>query len=702
VTEVHASGSPERYLHLKGRRASALLEMDEGGAPLWRYWGPAIADHVSPPKPLRALRSTPSFSLDADQPLSLFPTFGLGWFHQSALLAHRGGQDFAQAFTHCAVEETSPGREAVVRLTDPKALIAVTIALRMDDDALTIVTTLTNAGAEPLEVQWLAAGVVPLSAEAASVRSYGGRHLSEFHPQVDALGRSLWRRENRRGLTSHDNFPGAVVATSAATAHSGLAYGAQLAWSGNHVQTIEQIDDGRFQWQMGEWLAPGEVRLAPGGSITTPEMVVAASDEGLNGVAAAFHGAARARLAWPGGAMRPRPVSFNTWEGNYFDHDFASLTSQADLAAALGMERFVLDDGWFRGRDNDRAGLGDWTADAVKYPEGLGPLVDHVRGLGLEFGLWVEPEMVNPDSDLYRRHPEWALQLADRPIITGRNQLVLDMSLAEVRDYLFDHLDRLLRAHPIAYLKWDHNRDLTAAGSHGLPAYRAQVLGAYALFGALRRAHPGVEIEACAGGGGRIDLGVLAHTHRFWTSDCIDARARIGIQRGFLQFMPPEVMGAHVGTSPAHTTSRRQGMNFRAAVALGGHLGVELDPRRLDETARQTLARWIDLYKQWRGLLHGGRVWLGEAADGLLWQAQGRDDASEILLCVFRLDPQVLRHAAAVTLPMVDRSAAYRATPLYPEGPAWDVDGEWLARVGLTTPRMGAEQSWVLHLQRRA
>ena len=658
---------------------------------------------MAPPRAIRDERPTPSFSLDLDQPLNVFPTFGVGWFEQSALLAHRQGRRFEQAFTRCDVEWIAAGRSVRFHLQDALAEVEVIVSLKLNDDTLALSSELTNRGETELDVQWLAAGVVPLPGDADVVRSFGGRHISEFHPQDDRLHRGLWRRENRRGLTSHDNFPGAVVTTPGSTAHEGLAYGAQLAWSGNHVQTIEGLNDGRFQWQMGVWLAPGEGLLAPGATLASPEMVATCSERGLNGISQNFHQAARARLSWSTGPMRPRPVSFNTWEGTYFDHRLDDLKAQAEIAAELGVERFVLDDGWFQGRQNDRSSLGDWQPDQAKYRDGLGPLIDHVLGQGLEFGLWVEPEMVNPDSELFRSHPDWALQIAGRPLITGRNQLVLDMTRPDVGDYLFSWLNGLLSEHPIAYLKWDHNRDLTAAGaSDGRAAYLAQVTATYALLDLLRAKHPDVEIEACAGGGGRIDLGILGRTHRFWTSDCIDARSRVEIQRGFLQFLPPEVMGAHVGASPAHTTSRMQSLNFRAACALPGHFGIELNLRSLDLGECTALKSWIEFYKTWRDHLHRGAVWLGEGADGLMWQAHGDIEAHEVLLFVTRLDPQVLRHSVPLRLPMLDRESTYRVEPLRSNAPAFEASGAWLRGNGLAVSPMQAEKCRIYLLRREA
>ena len=715
--------SPAQYVVLHSRCSSVMLETHTDEAPIWRYWGPRLPDDARPGMSLRDTRPLPSFMLDFDQPLTLVPTFGVGWFGQSALLAHRDGRAFAQAFTRSEVEWLVPQREVTLRLTDEVAQLRAEVRLRLDEasDVLVASTALTNLGDAVLDVQWLAAATLPLPGHCVQVRSYAGQHMHEFMLQVEPLSRSLWRRESRRGRTSHDCFPGAVVTTPGTTEDTGLVYGAHLAWSGNHQQTIEWLHDAQYQWQMGEWLAPGEGRLAPGATLRTPEMVASCSSEGLNGLAANFHAELRSRLNWAGGVMPPRPVHLNTWEGFYFDVHPDKVKELATAAAAVGIERFVLDDGWFHGRHHDRAALGDWWPDETKFPQGLGDLVAHVNALGMEFGIWFEPEMVNPDSELYRAHPDWALQLDGRAMLTARNQLVLDISRAEASDYLFEKISALLRTLPIRYIKWDHNRDLTSAGlADGLPGYRAQVLAVYALMGRLRAAHPEVEIESCSGGGGRIDFAVLRHTHRVWTSDCIDALSRVEIQRGFLQFFPPEIMGAHVGTAPAHTTGRTQAMAFRAAVALPGHLGVELDVRHLGDAERAELRGWIALYKQLRERLHAGRVWLGSGEDGLVWQAHGDEQASDLVLLVYRPQPTNHRYSPPLRLPMLDAGARYRVRELLPEGtvrltdrhhtaPFFDainrpegavVDGAWLAQAGLPTRRAHAETAFIVRLRR--
>ncbi len=677
------------FIVLHGRATSLALERVQG-APLWRHWGARLSDGVVP---TAFSRSLPSFSLDHNIALSVFPTFGMGWFGQSALLAHREGRDFAQDFTGCTVENIGTNGVRIV-LSDAVARIDVAVVMMLDPqtDVLTVSTALTNAGDAPLDVQWLAAATLPLPRSAERVHSWGGRHNNEFIAHEDKIGGAIWRRENRRGLTSHEDFPGAVVHDE-----SSAAWGAQLAWSGNHVQTIEPLGDGLAQWQLGEWLAPGEVRLAAGETLTSPEVLATYSLDGANGVAQNFHTAVRQRMAWPSGVMRPRPVHLNTWEALYFGHDPGDLKSLADAAAKIGIERFVLDDGWFAGRNNDTSSLGDWTPDPQKYPDGLGPLATHVVGLGMEFGLWVEPEMVNPDSDLFRKHPEWALQIAGRPQPTGRHQLVLDMARTEVRDHVFDALAALLGTLPIAYLKWDHNRALApAAGADGRASYRSQVLGSYTLLDRIRADFPEVEIESCAGGGGRIDAGIATRTHRFWTSDNNDAVSRVAIQRGFLQFMPPELMGAHVGASPAHATGRRQSLDFRALVALPGHLGVEMDPRQLDPAERERLAGWIARYKQWRNDLSCGQVWTGTIDDSVVWQVQGSAEA--LFVFVYRLAPTALRYPLPLPLAMLVPARRYLVETLFPKGTAETVDGSWLKEHGLMLPDLKPEHGVVYRL----
>ncbi|MEL6829946.1 MAG: alpha-galactosidase, partial [Pseudomonadota bacterium] len=353
-------------------------------------------------------------------------------------------------------------------------------------------------------------------------------------------------------------------------------------------------------------LLPGEIRLAPGDSYHSPVLYAAVSQAGFSGLSQRFHSHIRNTVMDGRIKRKPRPIHYNTWEAVYFDHDLQTLKSLADKAAQVGVERFILDDGWFGSRRNDQSGLGDWVVSPDVYPDGLAPLIDHVQDLDMEFGLWFEPEMVNPDSDLFRAHPDWVLQVDGVEHIPFRNQYVLDLTRDEVSNYLFERLDALLSEYAIAYVKWDMNRDIHHPGSNGRPAAHAQTRAVYALMDRLRAAHPNVEIESCASGGGRADYGVLQRTDRIWTSDSNDALDRQRIQSGATHFFPLEILGAHVGPRTCHITGRKLSMSLRVATAFFGHMGLELNLLKESERDLGTLAAGIALHKVYRDVLHAG------------------------------------------------------------------------------------------------
>ena len=590
--------------------ATTLLLLQRGTElPEIVSWGPRLPDglDLDGAASLRD-RATRRNGLDQDHVEAvLMPTLGTGALRAPAFVASRGGIDWTADFTEVTVHAEAGVLRVAARDPVARLLLELTLALRPDDDLLSTRARLSNTGDAPLQLERLAAGVFLLPAGSDELLVFDGRWGREFGEHRVSLAGGAWASENRRGRM-HDRFAALIAGIPGFDEDRGLVHGVHLGWSGNHRTTAERLEDGRVLLATGEWLHPGEVVLAPGEAYQTPTAYAALSADGLGGLSRRFHdGVRRQVLRWPGGAMRPRPVTLNTWEGNYFSHDHDRLVAQAEAAAAIGIERFVLDDGWMAGRRDEHAGLGDWRPDPAKYPYGLGPLIEAVTGLGMEFGLWVEPEMVNPDSDLARAHPGAVLRIDGRPAHLSRHQLILDLTRPEIAEGIFAQLDALLRAHPISYLKWDMNRDFVAAGDvDGRPAYRRHLLATYALLDRLLAAHPALEIESCSSGGGRPDLGILHRTHRVWTSDCTDALERLSIQRGFSRLLPPELMGAHVAASPNHQTGRRHTLGFRAAVALFGHLGVELDPTLLDEAERAELVAWIALHKRLRPLLHGG------------------------------------------------------------------------------------------------
>ncbi|KHS48399.1 alpha-galactosidase [Novosphingobium subterraneum] len=688
--------------------ASLAWDTAEGRAPVWRHFGPTVETQGLPP--LSDLRGPASYSLDHDVPFCSVPVSGLGWFGPAFLKVSSAGKCLDIDFS--AVDVSDGAGCVIIRCRDEDSGVEVEQTFEVSGRACVCRSVVRNVGDLAFSVDWLASAMLPLPSTSGRIVSWRGRHNAELVECCEAMPQQSWVREVRRGISGHGGPGGVFVLDHGATLHQGTVRALQLAWSADNRVAIERDDEGCWIMSAGALLQPGEVTLSPGDSWTAPDAIFTVSTEGRNGAASAFHDAVRARLQWPGRTMRPRPVHLNSWEACYFDHDEARIVALAEAAASVGVERFILDDGWFRNRDDDTSGLGDWTADPRKYPNGLKPLADRVNALGMEFGLWVEPEMINPDSDLYRAHPDWALSLPGRPQPTARNQLVLDMARTDVRDYLFDCLDALLTELPITYLKWDHNRDLAPAGG------AAQLRGVYALLARVRAAHPGVEVESCAGGGGRNDAGMAEFCHRYWTSDNIDAVSRISIQRGFLSFLPPEVMGSHIAASPAHATGRSHPLAFRAAMALTGHLGVEMDPRTLSEGERAELAGWISFYKQWRDLLHQGRVWLGEGADGILWQAQGKED--ELLLFIIRAEPPADRRPQPLPLPFAagggwwdvqlmriaggEGGHAMQSAPLFEAMIAepQKFSASWLAHSGLPLPPSKAETVSIFHMRKCA
>ncbi|WP_420346132.1 alpha-galactosidase [Pelagibius sp.] len=661
---------PPAFVRLDGADSSLLLDCRGPGVPLCLHWGPTLPGGIDPEA--LAVSAQPRLRqhaiLDSPPPVSLLPEAGLGFFGAPGLEGHRGRNDWATAFELREIEQEDDALR--LHLEEPRAMLALTLDIRLHT-ASGIVSrrsALTNRAAKPYNLTWLAGAAFDLPEDAEDALLLNGAWSSEFTPRRMGLGAGQIAQECRRGRTSHASFPGCIVGSRGFDDLQGSVYGFHLAWSGNHRLLIDHQPDAGHQVQLGELLLPGEVILGEGERYESPWVHAAWSSAGLNDLSQRFHAFLRDAVLPPRVAAQPRRVHYNSWEAIYFDHSEEKFFALAEQAAALGVERFVLDDGWFPGRVSAQSGLGDWQVDPTKYPQGLDPLIARITDLGMDFGLWVEPEMINPDSDLYRAHPDWVLALPGHARPTGRHQLVLDLTRPEVSDHLFAWLDRLLSDHAIAYLKWDHNRDLAPAGDAlGRPAARRQTLAFYALLDRLRAAHPQVEIESCASGGGRADYAVLRRSERLWTSDNNDALARQTIQRGASLFFPPEVLGAHVGPAASHTAGRRFSLDFRAGTALFGHFGLEFDLAELSAAEHDSLKAWIALYKRFRSLLHGGRLYrlpfMG--AHGQAWLSIAQD-ASEGLAALVCLEPPLPPRPAPLRLPGFDPDADYRVTLLPP------------------------------------
>ncbi|MCB0989454.1 MAG: alpha-galactosidase [Acidimicrobiales bacterium] len=682
---------------IEGQRLSATVAVSDKMPEIVSI-GPAF----SPSRELLG-RAVAHGGLDEPVPLGIVAEESNGHMGRPGLMGMRSdGTAWSPRFG-CVAYEADTTR-LWVKLHDPIAQLELEIELVIDD-VLVVRTSLTNTGPSIYVLSRLSPSI-PVPATATELVSFRGRWAREF-----SLCREPWTGlrvvENRRGRTSHQSAPALIAGTAGFGEQHGSLWGVQLAWSGNHELAAEVLADGRRHIQAGELIAPGEVMLEPGQSYSMPEVVVAWSNCGLTSLSQAFHAHARSFLP----ISRPRPVSLNTWEAVYFDHDLERLCALADAAAQVGVERFILDDGWFGGRRNDRAGLGDWWVSPDVWPEGLDPLIDRVTVLGMEFGLWVEPEMVNPDSELYRAHPDWTLTTPGYVPLQGRHQLVLDLGRPEVADHLFASIDALLQRYPIGYLKWDMNRDIVQGSHGGRPGARGHVIGLYSLLDRIREAHPQVEIESCASGGGRADLAVLRRACRIWTSDCNDALERQAIQRGFSVLFPPEVMGSHIGPATSHTTGRTQTLAFRAATALFGHLGIEWNLLEAGEEDLARLAAAVAAHKRLRPLLHSGNVVRLDHPDpSVVAHGVVSPDATQAVFCLSQvatgsselplnfhpvgLDPHAEYVASLASELGLPRRAARRKPPWFP-GPVRS-SGKTFERQGLPLPPLDPETCLII------
>ncbi|WP_022706241.1 alpha-galactosidase [Paracoccus zeaxanthinifaciens] len=497
----------------------------------------------------------------------------------------------------------------------------------------------------PIRLHWLTAGALLLPAHLDRLTEFAGRWTREWQPVTTVLDHGMRVREARTGRSGHEHPPHMILATQGTTNTRGENAAIHYGWSGGHRMVVETLPEGRRQLQLGH--VTGSER-APATAFATAEMIVARSDGGLNGTAIPFQRHIRDNLPR---ARQPRPVHYNGWEAIYFRHDQAELRRIADRAAELGAERFVLDDGWFGLRDDDTSSLGDWVIDPRKHPEGFGPLIDHVRGLGMRFGLWFEPEMINEDSDLHRAHPDWVMGPADQ--IRGRNQLHLDMSREDVRDHLFARIDAVLSGNDIDYVKWDHNR-LTPFPD------AAQTRGVHALLDRLRTAHPGVEFESCASGGGRIDAGILTRCGRVWLSDSNDALERLRIQHHAASLLPACATGSHVGPRDCHTSHRVLPMALRAWTAAQRHMGFEMDPHELTEDEAATLTRVTAWWKANRDWMMAGDIWRLDRPDDALAEMQLAADGSRFVLFAAQITAPVALQPPLLRLTGLDPQATYR------------------------------------------
>ena len=620
-----------RQLHLRNAQISYLVQVLEDGSIGQLHFGAALAEGRSYRHLGRA--GFAGFSNRLDNPVALeCPTGGGGDFRMPALtieqvdgssvlrleyVSHRifPGKAAIPGLPSTYVEADDEATSVEIELADGPSGAAVTLSYTIfrDHPIVSRRVRIRNGGATRLRVTTAMSASLDLPDDDWTLVQLSGAWARERHITNRRLAPGRQSTASLRGASGHEHDPSLILRRASTTETAGEAYGFSLVYSGNFLAEAEVGPFGTTRVRLGinpegfAWI------LEPGADFATPEAVLAYSDAGLDGLSLAYHTIYRERLARGTWRDRARPVLINNWEGTYFAFDEAKLLDIAAVARDLGIELFVLDDGWFGARDDDTSSLGDWVVDRRKLPNGIDGLARRIEGLGLRFGLWIEPEMVSRRSQLFSAHPDWAIGVAGRPRTESRDQYVLDLSRPEIVDHLHAVLSELLASAPISYIKWDMNRNITEPGSLGLPAdrqgefFHRYILGVYDLYARLTAAFPEILFESCAGGGGRFDPGLLAYAPQAWTSDDTDAIERLRIQWGASLIYPLSSMGAHVSAVPNHQTGRLTPIAMRAAVAFFGVFGYELDATSLSPAERAEVADQVGFYKDHRELLQRGR-----------------------------------------------------------------------------------------------
>ncbi len=687
-------------LHLHNGRLSYIARIMEDGSLGHLHFGAPLAAGRSYAHLQR--RPFHGFANRLGEPVAReYPTGGSGDFRVPALvvepadgspvlhLAYREhrllpGKPPLPGLPATYVERADEAVTAEITLVDEPSGLEVTLRYTIFE-ALPVVVrsaTLRNGGPAPIRVRCAMSATLDLPDAGWDLVTLDGTWSRERHVTARPLAPGRQSVGSQRGTSSAEHNPFVVLRRPSTTEEHGEAIGLALVYSGNFRAEAEVDPFATARIRLGIEPDGFAWTLAPGEELTTPEAILAWVPDGLDALSDALHRLLRERLARGTWRDRPRPILLNSWEGVYFDFDEETLVEMAAAARDLGVELFVLDDGWFGERDDDTSSLGDWVVDRRKLPGGLEPLARRVRELGLDFGLWIEPEMVSPRSRLFEAHPEWALGVPGRPRTESRQQLVLDLSRPEVVDHVFGMLQEVLASAPISYVKWDMNRSLTEPYSAALPPdrqgelFHRHILGVYELWRRLTEAFPDVLFESCASGGARFDAGLLAFAPQAWTSDDTDAVERLAIQWGTSLAYPLSSMGAHVSAVPNHQVGRVTPLATRAAVAFFGVFGYELDPRRLSGEERAAIRDQVAFYRDHREVLQFGRFhrlrspFEGDR-NGAAWMSVAPDRSRAVVgwyRILNRADPGPER----LRLRGLDPARRYRVTAWPATGDRWE------------------------------
>jgi alpha-galactosidase len=651
--------------HLHNERVSLVLRVYEDESLGHLHLGGALPLERS----YRRLAPDPfqGFSNHVGEPVPLaYSTEGIGDFRVPAIaitaadgssalsLRYRGhrlvpGKPVLDGLPATYVEEDAEAETLEITLRDEPTGLEVDLRFTIFRDRPLIArsATIRNTGAFAMDLRCAMSLAVDLPDSDWLMVGLAGAWSRERHVVERRLVPGRQSASSTRGASGHQHNPFLALRRPTTDEAHGEAYGFSLVYSGNFLAEAEVEPYGTTRVRLGIEPTTFRWRLDPGADFTTPEAIVAYSENGLGSLSDAFHGLFRDRLARGVWRDRPRPILINNWEATYFDFDADRLVQIATTARDLGVELFVLDDGWFGARDDDTTSLGDWFVDRRKLPDGIDGVARRITELGIDFGLWIEPEMVSQESRLFESHPDWAVGVPGRSRTESRQQLVLDMSRPEVVDHLADVLTDVLASAPIAYVKWDMNRNITEPWSPSLPAdrqgefFHRYILGVYELYRRLTARFPNILFESCASGGGRFDPGLLAFAPQAWTSDGTDAVERLRIQWGTSLAYPLSSMAAHVSAVPNHQVGRVTPLSTRATVAFFGVFGYELDPSVLSADERAQVTDQIAFYRRHRELFQRGRfIRLDGPFDGdrdhVAWMVVG-DDSRRAVVGTYRI-----------------------------------------------------------------
>ena len=573
----------------------------------------------------------------------------------------------AEGLPGAAEEEAGDAQTLVVRLREKHepAVLELVYTVFEDCDVITRRAVLRNEGEEPVTLRRLMSSQLDLEGTGWCVSSFTGAWTREMNRNTVPVKAGRYVVSSYTGSSSSRANPFVMIHGEDCTEESGRVYASNLIYSGNHYESLEAGSFGLSRFSCGMNPRSFSWQLGPGESFSSPEAVLSFSSEGFGGLSRQLHAFVRKHIVRGYWKYRERPVLLNSWEAGYFKINEAKLLRLARSARDAGIELFVIDDGWFKGRSDDTQSLGDWTADTKKLPGGLEGAVKKINEFGLMAGIWVEPEMVSVNSDLYRAHPGWCMDIPGRDHSEGRNQRLLDLCRPEVREYIKDSMRRVFSVPGISYVKWDMNRIVSDVYSRALPPGRQgevlhrYVLGLYEIMGTLTSEFPGLLFEGCASGGNRFDLGMLCYFPQFWASDDTDAWERTSIQEGCSYGYPMSVVSAHVSASPNHQTLRKTPLESRFEVAAFGVLGYELNLPDLKREDYEKVKVQTALYKQWRGLLQYGSFyrlstdrlvsWLAVSPDrkravGMIMQGLVTPNWQQHVFRAAGLDPDALYH----------------------------------------------------------